>query len=497
VNTRNPTLIRYVGLAGSVALAIDAYLFGARLTIPLHVTPQSVATGRNGVLIMTLWLGGTGAMVWAWLSGLRALTSLRRTIVTIVLWTLPMLVIPPLASRDMYAYSCQGALWNAGLNPYTHGVSDLPCPWLDTVSVVWRDTPTPYGPLFVLLTGGAASTGSLTAAIAVFRALAVLGVIVIGLSLPPLTRRLGLPAERALWLVLACPLAVIHLVGGGHNDALTIGLLLAAVAMIVTWYRRPAGLITGGALIGLSIAIKPTILVAVPFLALYVTDGTDSQALRSSSGMSPGPRPGGPLGFPAVGALVRQGGTLLVAAFAALLIPTLISGLGFGWANALMHAGGSPSWTSPSTAIGTTIDAVASVFGAHLYVVPATRTVGVVLLIVTLPLIFWRCRWDNRLYGAGLALLAISFYAPIAQPWYLLWPMALFVLTPLRARWFLITTAVGCFVAMPDGVGLDGLLRLPLSMYRGVTWLRGAEPATIDPDNPIPEPSPDSLVESR
>jgi alpha-1,6-mannosyltransferase len=475
---RDPAVIRWVGFAGSVALGIDAYLFGALYDIPVHVTPQSVATGHNGIMIMLLWLGGTGAMAAAWWSGRYLVTSTRWVAVTASMWMLPMLLIPPLASRDVYAYACQGALYGSGLSPYTHGVSDLPCPWLDTVSVVWRDTPTPYGPVFVMLTGVAARTGSLITAIVIFRLLAVIGVALIALALPPLIRRLGLPVEKAMWTVLACPLVVVHLIGGGHNDALTIGLLVAAVAVIVTGWDRMSRLWLGGALIGLSIAIKPTILVAVPFLALYAAE--DPFFASQARGL---------FGFPPLAALVRRGGSVLAGAFLALLIPTRISGLGFGWVNALMHAGGSPSWTSPSTSIGTTIDWIASLFGAHINVVPAARTVGVVGLVIALLLIFWRCRHDQRFYGAGLALLAITFFAPIAQPWYLIWPLVMFVMTPLVARWFFVAVVVGCFVAMPNGVGLDGLLRLPLSMVmavlaiwaliRSVAWVRGAEPARM------------------
>ena len=140
--------------------------------------------------------------------------------VTAALWSLPMLVVPPLASRDMYAYACQGALFDAGLNPYRVGMSAQPCPWLESVSVVWRDTPTPYGPLFVLLAGRGrrlrlagrrARRGP--AAMPCSRCSGW------PRSLPVLARRLGVEEDRALWLVLCCPLVPVHLIGGGHNDA--------------------------------------------------------------------------------------------------------------------------------------------------------------------------------------------------------------------------------------------------------------------------------------
>ena len=127
------------------------------------------------MLIVLLWAAGLTALCTAWWFGRRLASPSRWIVVTAALWILPMLVVPPLASRDLYAYACQGALFDSGLNLYAVGVSAQPCPWLDSVSVVWRDTPTPYGPLFLLLTGAAAAFGSQVAAIGVFRLLAVVG----------------------------------------------------------------------------------------------------------------------------------------------------------------------------------------------------------------------------------------------------------------------------------------------------------------------------------
>jgi hypothetical protein len=502
--------IRWIGLAGSVMLGIDAYLFGAFRVIRLHVDPQSVATGPNGIAIMALWILGTAALAGAWWfgRGLTSRVSTRWVTVTAAIWMLPMLVIPPISSRDVYAYSCQGALYAGGGDPYHQGISSLPCQWLDSVSVVWRDTPTPYGPGFIMTAGGFSKLGSLTATIVAFRLLAVLGVVLIAVSIPPIARHFSLPVERSMWLILACPLVVIHLVGGAHNDAITIGLLLAALAVIASRYERISGLILGGGLIGMSVAVKPTILVAVPFIALYAAGGADAPSISSVAhgglhhgdardthpfaGSASGP---GPLGFPPVGDMLRRGGAVLGSAFVALLILTLISGLGFGWVSALIHAGGEPSWTSPSTSFGTSVDALLRLFGIRWNLVPQTRAAGLVLLPIALVLIFWRARWADRFYAAGIALLAVTFFAPIAQPWYLVWPLVMLSLTRARARWFGIAVIVACYAAMTNGVGLDGLSRLGLSIGMGVTavfalvagvaWLLGREPARDDAAVPV------------
>jgi alpha-1,6-mannosyltransferase len=189
---------------------------------------------------------------------------------------------------------------------------------------------------------------------------------------------------------------------------------------------------------------------------------------------------------------------VLISAFVALCIPTFISGLGFGWISALVHAGGGIAYTSTSSAFGTVLDWLLRLVGVHIYAVSTTRTIGVGLLVVALMLIFWRARYGDRLYACGMALLAVSFFAPFAEPWYLLWPLVMFVMTRARARWFLISVVVACFTAMPDGVNLDNLIRLPGSIgmtvvaafgiVAGIAWLRGSQPLELDAKR-APEPA--------
>ncbi|AGZ40105.1 polyprenol phosphomannose-dependent alpha 1,6 mannosyltransferase MptB [Actinoplanes friuliensis] len=235
-----PAVLRWLGFFGALCCAIDGILFGAPTWIRRGVSVMSILRGPNGVAIMLLWIAGLTALCIAWWWGRKiTLPSQRWIIVTALLWIVPLLVIPPLASRDMYAYACQGSSYDAGFNPSVVGISAQPCPWLDSVSVVWRDTPTPYGPLWIMLAGLAAAFGSQILALAIFRIYALLAVIALAAVVPVLARRLGAPPDRALWLVLCCPIVAIHVIGGGHNDALTMVALLAGLAMIAA--SRPGG----------------------------------------------------------------------------------------------------------------------------------------------------------------------------------------------------------------------------------------------------------------
>ena len=102
-------LSRWIGLAGSTVLAVTAYLGGALPDSPLRATPVSVWQGPRGPLVIGLWLLGLGLLAWAWWSLRDRVPSARWALVTAGLWLLPLLVAPPLGSRDGYAYACQGA----------------------------------------------------------------------------------------------------------------------------------------------------------------------------------------------------------------------------------------------------------------------------------------------------------------------------------------------------------------------------------------------------
>ncbi|GAA3941149.1 polyprenol phosphomannose-dependent alpha 1,6 mannosyltransferase MptB [Actinoplanes auranticolor] len=462
-----PAFLRWLGFFGAVCCAVDAFLYGAAPFIRRNVNVVSVLREPAGALILLLWFAGLTALCVAWWYGRRLQLTPRWILVTAALWSAPLLVVPPLASRDMYANACQGALVHAGFNPYLVGVSAQPCPWLDSVSVVWRDTPTPYGPVFLVLAGLAAAFGSQLAALISFRVLAVLGVVAIAACLPVLARRVGAPVDRALWLVLCCPLVPVHLIGGGHNDALTVAFMVAGLAVLAAPVKSWTTLLIGGALLGLAISIKITIGVVLPFAALLAVGG-----LRAAGWAG----------------LIKRGGAVVGAALAVLVAGSFASGLGLGWLTALSGAGESVNWSSPPTAVGLAVEAAGRWFGADLGVVPAVRAVALVLLGVSLLVILWRSRDRDPLVGAGLALLAVIFFAPITQPWYLIWPLALFAVGTARARWLAGTVVFAMATILPEGTGVFRPLGVPMSFamivligwvaYRSVTWLRGRELVT-------------------
>ncbi|MER5459039.1 polyprenol phosphomannose-dependent alpha 1,6 mannosyltransferase MptB [Micromonospora sp. NPDC002389] len=443
--------VRYVGLLGAVALTVSAYVGGA--------LPDATARLWHPVPTVLLWLLGTTAMVGAWWTLRGGAPSTGWAVRTAALWTVPLLFSAPLGSRDLYSYACQGWVYADGGDPYATGVAEAGCPWLDAVAPVWRDTAAPYGPFFVLLAALAVVLGgSLAGTLALLRVLAVSGLLLAAACLPGLARAAGVPPARATWLVLACPLVGVHLVSGAHNDAVMLGLLLLGLLLLVRRPTSAAGVSPGVA--GSSGIAGTSGIAALPGGAGPSTGGGTSGADRPSTARVPpgvagasggglpvgvagwpgGGLPVGVAGWPAVGALVaagvllglavsvkatavvvlpfaalaavrgrytlaallRDGGTLAAGVVGALLVSSLVSGLGLGWIGGLGSSGDTVQWTSPPTAVGMVVDYLGGAVGLPAVGVPVARIVALALLAVLLVLLWWRT-WST-LRGSGFTI---------------------------------------------------------------------------------------------
>ncbi|GAA2717608.1 hypothetical protein GCM10010429_40950 [Micromonospora olivasterospora] len=452
---------RWAGLLGAALLAVAGWLGGA-LPELTDGTLVDIWRGRYGPAALGCWLVGTALMVGAWWTLRRGTPSTRWAYLTAGLWLLPLLAAPPLGSRDVYSYACQGWSFAHGHDPYRVGVAAAGCPWLDSVAPIWRDTPAPYGPLFVLLAALAATAGGgLAGAIALLRLFAVAGLLLAALCLPGLAGAAGVPARRAAWLALAAPLVGVHLVAGAHNDAVALGPLLLGLLVLVRRPGRPSALLAAGALLGLALAVKATALVVLPFAALAAVHGRYTWR-----------------------ALLRDGGWLAAGTLAALLATSLASRLGLGWIGGLAHTGDTAQWTSPPTAVGFAVNYAGRLAGLRPHAVPAARAAGLLVLAVLLVALWFRA-WrslrrlnDARprvralavarprvaLLGSGLALAATVALSPVFHPWYATWPLALLAVSvvPLgRTVWFVLPAAVASFLTLPDGTNLARFTKAP------------------------------------
>jgi alpha-1,6-mannosyltransferase len=451
-----PAVPRILGLAGSIAL-----------TVASHV-PRPVA--------IPLWLAGTLALSGAFLAVSIRLArpdgpSARWLLTTGLLWGLPLLASAPLGSRDAYAYACQGQLVGHGLDPYRVGVAALPCTWLGSVPTLWWHTPVPYGPLWLVLSGAAASGsgGHLWLAVGWLRLVAVAGVALLGWAGRGLARALGVESRSAGWLALASPLVLVHAVSGAHNDALLAGLVLAALAVaarpvpVPGWAPATGWALAAGAVLGLAVAVKVTALVAAPFVVLLLARD----------------RRWGPIARAA--ALTALG---LLAAFAAVALP---SGYGLGFIPALSGTGRLIQWTSLPTGVGMTLGYLARAVGRPGMAGTAldvARVAGLVVLAGLLVGVWWwaRRRADeprSTVLAAGLALAATTVLAPVAFPWYALTFIAVlgYGVHSGRTRYRLgIAAAAATLLTLPDGTGIAALTKLPGALLdtvlaAGLIWM--------------------------
>src|ERR1700732_4224566 len=155
---------RLFGATGTVLMAIGALGAGARpvvqdptfggrlLNLPSRIQTVSLTMTTTGAVMMALaWL-----MLGRFALGSRRMTrsQLDRTL---LLWAVPLLIAPPMYSKDVYSYLAQSEISLLGLDPYRVGpASGLGLSHVFTLSVptLWRETPAPYGPLFLWIGRG-------------------------------------------------------------------------------------------------------------------------------------------------------------------------------------------------------------------------------------------------------------------------------------------------------------------------------------------------------
>jgi alpha-1,6-mannosyltransferase len=228
---------------------------------------------------------------------------------------------------------------------------------------------------------------------------------------PRIARHVGANVPIALWVCALNPLVIIHLMGGVHNEMLMVGLMAAGIAL--TFERRH---IAGIAVIAVGTAVKATAGLALPFMVwVWMRHLRDRRGYRPLQAFS----------VAAVASVL-----IFVAVFAVL---SGVAGVGLGWLTALAGSVKIINWLSIPTATANLLHAVGGMFfSVNFYgVLQATRAVGIAIVAIALPLLWWRFRHDDRqaLAGIAWAMLFVVLFAPAALPWYYSWPLA--VLAPL------------------------------------------------------------------
>ncbi|AYF74534.1 hypothetical protein D7D52_12420 [Nocardia yunnanensis] len=455
--------IRLLGATGAVIMAISALGVGAQ---PVHQNPTSGLRvlgffARAGTSTLAMCMIGTVLVVMAWLllgrfavggRGGEPRHRLSRSQMdrTLLLWILPLSVAPPMFSNDVYSYLAQSEISARGMDPYT--VSPVAGLGLDNVLTnnvpnIWRQTPAPYGPLFLWMGRGISHIvgDNIIAGVWLHRMLVLAAVALMVWALPRLSRRCGVAPVSALWLGAANPLVLLHLVGGVHNDAIMLGLMLAGIEFclraiddIHPFDRKAwALLVFGTVLITLSSTIKITSIIALGFVGMAL-------ARRWGHGLR--------------GILYSAAILGAVAVVVTVFISTA-SGLGFGWIDTLGTGTTVRSYLSLPTAIGiiTGFGGVLLGLGDHTTaLIDITRPIAslVTALIVLRMLI---ATWTGRLLAVGalgVALGAVVLLFPVVQPWYLLWaivPLAAWANRPAFRVPAVVISVIVSLLVMPRG----------------------------------------------
>ena len=339
-------------------------------------------------------------MIWAGFAGylgfLAAAPRLGRRLVwtTILVLVTAFAAAPVLLSHDVYSYVDYARLGvRHGLDPYVHPPSAAPGDPA-YADVAWTEATSAYGPLFTLLTYPLAWL-PVGAAVALLKAVAALSV----LGIAALTGRIaawrGIYPLRAAAFVALNPLVLVHVVGGAHNDGLTMLLAMAAVAALLS-----ARELSAGAALAAAVATKLSAALLIPFaLVGCVPTGRKYPYMEGN----------------------RPVGRLLAGAPAAAVAIGVAAWLGFGWdwLHGLGLAVENQSRTSYMS-IPILASRLAGVDPA------ATRTAAALLFAATIAsLLIWTWQGADWLRAAAWATLALLLATSWLLPWYLIWLLPL------------------------------------------------------------------------
>ena len=265
------------------------------------------------------------------------------------------------------------------MNPYTHSALAIPGDRVvRDVNVKW--IPSPYGPLFTLMSYPLA-TLPLVAAMWTFKAsAAVAGLALVALVWKTAARRGHRPISAACFVGLN-PVLLAWGVGSGHNDMLVAVALMAAVFLATSSKER-----SGGAAAVAAAAIKPPAALMLPFLIAGARD-------RRSAVLA------------ATMAVAAAGATFLVA----------FGGEGVvGFVEVMRTQNGFRSHASVPSLLSSLF------LGGGGEVGPALRVTGAaIFLAVTAWLLQRTFRGADWVSAVGWSLLALLLTTSWLMPWYL------------------------------------------------------------------------------
>jgi hypothetical protein len=415
----------------------------------LTIVPRGTAATVLGATTMTL---GLALVLGSWIVLgllLKRGAELRPLYRITCAWAAPLLIGPPIFSRDLYSYAADGMMVTRHINPYMHGPAALGASkFLTPVSHTWLTTPSPYGPLFLRLAGAAVrlSGGSVVTSIMILRLFEVAGVALIAVSLPHLARAAGKDPARAIWLGVCNPLILFHFISGGHNDALMIGLIVAGLAVGVVGHRPLLGVL----ICMVAATIKAPAVIPAAFILF--------DAVR----LAPPERR-----LPLFSKIAGAGG-------AAFIVVSWACNLGWGWIGALGIPGTNRLLLTPTTFLA---HWVAHVTGHESAVLSVIRAGAMGATVIGVAYLLWRAPKIGTVRACGIALALIVALGPVVLPWYALWGLVVLAAVGRRIeRGFAIFASLVLSLmvqpsgsSMPDVILMSGVVALSVAAI-AIAW---------------------------
>ncbi|MDO5511205.1 alpha-(1-_6)-mannopyranosyltransferase A [Corynebacterium sp.] len=401
---------RSIGLVGALLLLVGSFGGGAiryRGGVLETLGLDFLAYGRGaGISNVVFWAGVAFLLVGWIVLGRRHV--LRREAGSqdhvhraLWWWILPLIPAAPMLSRDVYSYLMQGAMLRDGFDPYTQGAAVNPGPFLLEVSHDWRNTTTPYGPLHLWIGEGVTRLvgDNVTAGVLVYKLISVLGFVAIAWAVPRIARALGGDPALALWLGVANPVMILHMVGGMHNESVMVGLV--SVGLLACLHKR---FLLGVALIAVAVSLKATAAIALPFVVWMATHHYSRHMHRLL-------------------AFVVTGFVGLLETLAVVAAVTWASGSSWGW---LSEISGNSKVINPlalPSLLASGITWVVQVFDTSFEYNSALgvlRQISMMLMLAGLVLVWWLFRQNTRRAVAGTALAyQVAFvFNSVTLPWY-------------------------------------------------------------------------------
>jgi hypothetical protein len=436
------------GVVATATIVIGGALAGAsgapRATGWWEWTVPLIPVRPTSPIIPALGLFYAGIILlcraWLWLRQAVRARELRsaHVIALAALWAVPLLLGPPLASRDVYSYIGTGELAVAGHDPYRPDVPSTPPDVRPAVDPIWRDGPTPYGPIFTVAEKSLVrlSGHSLIVRVLAFRLLALAGLAAAALGVCWLASAMHRNQADALTLLLCNPITLLHLISGAHNEALMIGFLALGTGLCMSTRRQWAWWV------GLLLCVAATAVKAPAALAVL--------ALLCKGF--------GPAAPKRLWVRLTTGGTLSLAV---LDVIGRATGYGWGWARIIARSGATVfSYLSPVALAGAVSQHVAKILGANTDPSTAIRTVAALLGVGYTVRRLRRSTghdWPNAL---GSAFFVAAVVLPSMQPWYLTWALVLLAAADggRSGHRIVIVSVLMSFLVLPAGPSLGNAI---------------------------------------